>query len=198
MKNLSDEKLVEIYKKGGSQEAFEILLERYKLPLYSYIIKMISDRAEAEDLFQEVFIKVIKGLPCYQSRDKFKSWIFKIARNMTIDYLRKNKNKKTCSIDEKIQVEKSKDFTIKDLLPSKDYGPEKILEKKELKENLIKSLEELTTEQKEVFLLRHDLGFSFKEITELLNCPLNTALGRMHQAIKKIRKSLCLTDSYEL
>jgi len=184
--------LVEVYKKEKkkSQEAFEILLDRYKSLLYTFIVRMVNSRTEGEDLFQEVFIRVIKALPSYESKNKFKSWIYTIANNVSIDYLRKKKKRKTISIEEEVVRKKDKTLRLEDVLRSDEILPEKIIENMELKEVLLKCLEELTPEQKEVFLLRHEGGFSFKEITGLTGCTLNTALGRMHQAIKKIKNKL--------
>lgn len=192
MKTLSDEELVEVYKKEKekSQEAFEILLDRYKTPLYTFIVRMVKSRTEGEDLFQEVFIRVIKALPSYESKNKFKSWIYTIANNVSIDYLRKMKKRRIISIEEEVVRKKDKTLRLEDILGSDEPLPEKIIENRELKKILINCLEELTPEQKEVFLLRHEGGFSFKEITALTGCTLNTALGRMHQAIKKIKNKL--------
>ena len=190
MDHLSDEELVEIYKKSGSNEAFETLLTRYKNSLFSFLVRMVSDRTVAEDLFQEVFLRVIKSLPDYKSKDKFKSWIFRIANNLAIDHLRSVKRKKTSSIEEEIFEQKGRNIKVEDTLKSAFHGPEKILENRELQHILKNSIQSLTDEQKEIFLLRHESRMSFKEIADLLKCPLNTALGRMHCAIKKLKEKL--------
>jgi len=190
MDHLSDEELVEIYKKSGSNEAFEHLLTRYKNSLFSFLVRMVSDRTLAEDLFQEVFLRVIKSLPEYKSKDKFKSWIFRIANNLAIDHLRSVKRKKTSSIEEEIFEQKGRSIKVEDTLKSACHGPEKILENRELQHILKNSIQSLTEEQKEIFLLRHESKMSFKEIADLLKCPLNTALGRMHCAIKKLKEKL--------
>ncbi|MEQ8167315.1 MAG: sigma-70 family RNA polymerase sigma factor [Candidatus Eremiobacterota bacterium] len=190
MTHLSDEELIEIYKKSGNNEAFETILTRYKNSLFSFLVRMVSDKTVSEDLFQEVFFRVIKSLPDYKSKDKFKSWIFRIANNLAIDHLRSIKRRKTSSIEEEIFEEKGKSIKVEDTLKSASHGPEKILEHKELQHILKNSIESLTEEQKEIFILRHESKMSFKEIADLLKCPLNTALGRMHCAMKKLKEKL--------
>jgi RNA polymerase sigma-70 factor, ECF subfamily len=192
MNNLSDEELIEIYRKreGEWQMAFELILKRYQGPLYSFILRMVKNQTVAEDLFQEVFVSIIKALPSYRAENKLKSWIYRIANNLTIDHLRKTKRRKTSSIEEEIIQKNDRALRVEDILVSPEESPEKIIEKKELKKTLLECLEELTAEQKQVFLLKHQGGLSFKEIANVMKCPLNTALGRMNMAIKKIQKRL--------
>jgi RNA polymerase sigma-70 factor (ECF subfamily) len=192
MEHLTDDELIEIYlkKELNSQIAFEILLVRYKKSIYSFLLRMVSHKPVAEDLFQEVFMKVIKGLPEYKAKNQFKSWIFQIANNLAIDYLRRKNKIRFSSIEDEIMEVKENKFQLQDILSSCAPLPEKIIENKEFMKELSESLKNLTIEQREVFILRHESGLSFKEIAKLLKCPLNTALGRMNQAIKKLKKYL--------
>jgi len=190
MEHLTDDELIEIYLKKGfdSQIAFETLLIRYKKSVYSFLLRMVSHKPVAEDLFQEVFMRVIKGLPEYKMENYFKSWIFRIANNLAIDYLRRKNKIKFSSLEDEIGETKESKIKLHDRLKSCEPLPEKIIENKEFMKELSESMKNLTIEQREVFLMRHESGLSFKEIAKLLNCPLNTALGRMNQAIGKLKK----------
>lgn len=136
---------------------------------------MCGDRDIADDLFQETVIKIWNGLKHYREQQKFSSWIFTLAHNVTIDYRRKNK---ITEVDiEEVEIESS----------------ENVFESIELKEagkivaGLLKNVPE---KQKRVFLLRQHSDMSFKEIAELTNEPLNTVISQMNYAVKKIRKQL--------
>lgn len=171
---IEDAELIRNYKLGN-EKAFEQLLYKYKGPLFNYIKKMVGNRTVAEDIFQDVWLKVIKALPRYKERGKFTAWLFKLAHAQTIDYLRRQKLD-TFAPDE---LER---------LPAAGHSLEEDIEKKELISMLNMAVEKLPGKQKEVFLLRKHTDFSFKEIAYILGCPLNTALSRMHNAIINLRK----------
>lgn len=178
----SDHELVKQFI-NGDQSCIEQLIHRYKSKVYTYIILIVKNQHLAEDIFQETFIKVIKSLldGKYKENGKFLSWVIRIAHNLIIDYYRKTKQLNTISRDDfEIDIFNSKKFsgsTIEDHLINNQIT-------KDIK-NLI---DELPADQKEVILLRHYCGLSFKEIAEQTNVSINTALGRMRYALINLRK----------
>jgi RNA polymerase sigma-70 factor (ECF subfamily) len=164
--------------KNGESEAFGMLINGYRRQLYSYLFKLSGDRTSAEDLFQETLIKVWKGIKKYKEQNKFSSWLFSIAHNVSLDAYRK-------------RVVRS-NIIHTDELPDKETNKDPLseVEAKELKEIINKTADQLPDKQKHVFLLRQHGGLTFKEISELTDEPLNTVLGHMHYATKKIRTAL--------
>ena len=167
--------------RAGDKEAFGKLIHFYRRRLYSYLLRSCRDKDLADDLFQEVLIKVWQGLKKYKDRQKFASWLFTVAHNVMIDSKRK-KNIKNSDIFES------------DL--ASDYNLEKKLEFDESKEIIYKILEELNENQRQVFLMRQHSGQTFREISEILNQPLNTVISHMNYAVKKIKK--ILKEDYEI
>ncbi len=179
---LTDHELVKRFI-DGEQSSFEILIKRHKDKVYTYILLMVKNEHLAQDIFQETFIKVVKSLNSgrYQENGKFISWVIRIAHNLIIDHFRKDKQMKTCSND---------DYEM-DIFNSSKFSD------KTIEENIIHNqimtdvralVEHLPDEQKEVIVLRHFMGLSFKEIADQTNVSINTALGRMRYALINLRK----------
>ncbi len=181
----SDCILIEEYKKGN-QDAFAELFNRYKNTVYNFIFRLVRNPDTAEDLLENTFIKVIKSLDRYKERSKFKQWLFSIANSVTIDYLRKRK--KEYIVD-----------PIEDWMELSDNSPspQVIVEQEELKSYLEDKINSLSPKQKQVFIMRQESDLTFKEIAEILDCPLSTVLSRMHNAVVNLRKFLSECD-YEI
>ena len=181
---MTDTELIIRYNNGHDQ-AFAILVDRYRRPLFSYLYRMVGDQEAAKDIFQDVFIKVLKALPDYQDRGKFINWLFSIANAVCIDYLRKKKRR--------IKMETDTLFTdadadlVKDI-PDPAFSPDDILQNKEQQQILRTAIQNLPIEQRQILLLREHSDLSFKEIANMLDCPLNTVLGRMRYALLNLRK----------
>ncbi len=144
---------------------------------------MIKNEHLAHDIFQETFIKVIKSLHAgkYQENGKFVSWVIRIAHNLIIDYFRKEKQMKICSNDEyETDIFNSPKFSNKTV--EDDIIQDQIMS------DVRQLVDFLPDEQKEVILLRHFMGLSFKEIADQTNVSINTALGRMRYALINLRK----------
>lgn len=167
-------------------QAFHALYNRYERQLFFYITTMVHDHHTAEDLFQDVWIKVVDKLSGFSFKGTFKNWVYTLAHHTVIDYIRKQKKEHTVSIDAPVGDEDGSTFH--DLLESPEPHILEELTIKELHNAVRESLQHLSEEQREVFLLRCDADMKFKEIAALLDIPLNTVLGRMHYAIKKIRR----------
>jgi len=172
----------------GSMPAFHRIYCRYERQLFFYIFSMIRHRETAEDIFQEVWSTVINKLPKFSFKGTFKNWLYTIAHHKVIDYTRKVSGKISVSLNEKISGDD--ETTYLDMLA--DPAPDIVeqISTKELIDKVAKAAEKLPEKQKEVFLLRCDAGLKFKEIAEMSGESLNTILGRMRYAIKKIRKEI--------
>jgi RNA polymerase sigma factor (sigma-70 family) len=179
-KKPADAKLVRTYL-SGNDRAFENLFKRYERPLFSFILKFVRDRQVAEDIFQQTWMKVLNGLNGYEEKGKFSSWLFGIANNCCIDHSRKETRSK---VDGRTSAEGM------DMLEGDDCNPESTFLKQEETEWLEKAIQTLPMEQKEVVLLRLHGQLPFKEIARVLESPLNTVLGRMHYAVRNLRKAI--------
>lgn len=181
MQGLSDAALINAYKKGNLQ-AFEIILSKYKDPIYQTIYMLVRDIALAEDLFQEVFIKIIQTIRKgnYTEEGKFLPWASRIARNLCMDYFRKQKATALKTID--VASPAAKNYAYQDL------NTLQILEQMQSAEIVHVLIEQLPNEQKQVIQMRFYEDLSFKEIAEQTGCSINTALGRMRYALINLRK----------
>lgn len=182
-KNLvNDQDLVQAYIKGDPS-AIEILINRHRAKVYTYILLTIKNQPLAEDLFQETFIKVIQSLRSGKYRDngRFLSWVIRIAHNLIIDHFRKEKQMNSVSNDD----------SVVDLFNSKklcDENIEELIVNSQIKAEIRSLINELPEDQREVVLLRHYGGLSFKEIADQTDVSINTALGRMRYALINLRK----------
>jgi RNA polymerase sigma factor (sigma-70 family) len=181
-RHLSDQELVESFL-DGNKLGIETLIYRHKNKVYTYIVLIIKDQHLAEDIFQDTFIKVIRSLKegKYKDNGRFLSWVIRIAHNLVIDHFRKEKQINTISNDNyETDIFNSKKFSDKNI--------EELLIREQIIDDVRMLVEELPDDQKQVVLLRHYGGLSFKEIADQTNVSINTALGRMRYALINLRK----------
>lgn len=178
---LNDQQLIAQYL-NGDERAFEELLNRHKDRIYTQIYLFVKDTAQAEDIFQDVFIKIIDTLRKgkYNHEGKFVQWAMRIAYNMCVDQFRRNKRRPT--------VAPTDSFDIFDVLHLSDDDAETSIIKSETHQKIRQLVDQLPPEQREVVVLRHYADMSFKEIAKLTRVSINTALGRMRYALINIRK----------
>lgn len=179
---LNDEQLVREYAKG-SNEAFDTLLKRHQDRIFNYILRIIKNEDIANDIFQETFVKAIQTIRQgrYTENGKFPAWISRIAHNLIIDYYRQ----------EKSENHRSSDLSDVDILNRKDLCEETIEDimiSNQIKMDVRYLIEKLPELQRQVLKMRYYQGLSFKEIAELTNVSINTALGRMRYAILNLRR----------
>ena len=179
---VSDYELIDRFIKG-EQFCFEQLIHRHKNKVFAYISLYIRDQALAEDLFQDTFMKVIQSVKTgrYQDNGKFISWVMRIAHNLIIDHFRRIKQMNTVSNDNYES----------DLFNSKKFAESTVeddLIKRQIQKDVRKMIGRLPDDQREVVILRHYAGLSFKEIADLTDVSINTALGRMRYALINMRK----------
>lgn len=181
-KSISDYELIQRFIEG-EQSCFGQIIHRHKNKVFAYISLYIRDQALAEDIFQDTFMKVIQSVKTgkYQDNGKFISWVMRIAHNLIIDHFRRIKQMNTISNDEY----ESDLFNSKKLA---DSTVEENIIKRQIQKDVRKMISQLPDDQREVVILRHYADLSFKEIAEITDVSINTALGRMRYALINMRK----------
>ncbi len=181
---LTDPELVSAFKNGDA-EALGALMARHQAALYGYLLRLTRSSAAADDIFQEVFLKLVRNPAAYGEREKFKAWLFTVARNAAMDHFRRESSRGEVPLEGTGEKAGPADFAV-----SPEPGPAECAENKALGETIAAALELLSPDQREVFYLRHYSGLSFREIAELLSLPIGTVLARMSRAAAQLRKIL--------
>lgn len=181
MSQVSDTELIKAFQEGDAH-AVEVLINRYKDKVYSSLLFYVKDNYLAEDLFQDVFIKIIDTLQNkrYTEEGKFLPWALRIARNLCLDYFRKVKRNPS--------VKTSEHSDIFDVLQLSDDAADTKMMQGQSHDRVRMMLDLLPEEQREIIVLRHYANLSFKEIAQITNCSINTALGRMRYGLINLRK----------
>lgn len=180
---MSDQDLIVLYGKGD-EDALSELIHRHKEKLFTSIILLVRDQYLAEDIFQETFIKIIDTIRSgkYTEKGKFLPWAVRIAHNLCVDHFRRIKRTPV--------IRTSDNRDIFNVLSFSDPGAEQLMMTRQSHESVRKMLEMLPTEQREVIILRHYGGQSFKEIADQTGVSINTALGRMRYGLINLRKMM--------
>lgn len=179
---VTDDMLVQSYA-NGNNDAFDTLLERHQSRLLAYITQLTGNRQQAEDIFQETFVKAIVTIRQgnYVESGKFGAWLTRIARNLFIDQYRQEKAEPTMSTDD----------TDIDILNRKELSEQTVedgIVDLQIRDDVRRLIRLLPDEQREVLVMRYYRNLSFKEIAELTDVSINTALGRMRYAILNLRR----------
>jgi RNA polymerase sigma factor (sigma-70 family) len=178
-----DSELIAQYR-NGSEPAFDLLVDRYQRKIYTTIFLIVKDQEIAEDLLQDVFVKVLNTINSdkYNEEGKFQPWVMRIAHNLAIDYFRKAKRYPTILMEDGSNIFNSLKFS------------EETIEDRKVRDegiDLVKRLiEELPETQKEVLIMRYYVDMSFQEIADQTGVSINTALGRMRYALIHLRKKM--------
>lgn len=163
----------------GNIKALEILIEKYRKPLYAYIHNMQSGQ-DADEIFQEVWLKIIRK-PSMYSKKNFFGWIITIAHNLIIDKVRHSK------LETSLDAENNQNVSMLDVIPAHCDDPRRSLELKEIEIRIREVIASLPSEQREVFLLRVQANMPFREIARIQKVPISTVLARMQYALEKLR-----------
>jgi RNA polymerase sigma-70 factor (ECF subfamily) len=187
MRQLEDRELVVLYL-NGEEAAFEVLLRRHKDKIYNFIYMKLKDRALAQDVFQDTFIKIINTLKQgnYNEEGKFLPWAMRIAHNLIIDHFRRTSKVRMISETSS----KSEDFNIFDVLHLEDENIQDVITREELEHQMVDLVEYLPDNQRDILKMRIFQGMSFKDIADQEDISINTALGRMRYALINIRKMI--------
>jgi len=181
--DVDDAKLLAAYRNGDAESLGE-LVEKYKGPLFGFIYKFSEGREDADEVFQEVWVRAIKNMNRYRQKNLL-SWLFRIAHNLMIDRIRRRKPVSS------LETPAHEDgLALHERLADTGLNPADKTAGRALGRRIEEAAAELPLEQREVFWLRMQAGLSFKEIAKVQKCSINTALARMQYAVSKLRKEL--------
>ncbi len=176
---------------GGEAKAFEVLLVRHYQPIFNFLLRYTGSRATSEELLQDVFMRVIKGAQEYKQRAKFKTWLYTIAKNITIDHSRKQKFRRHRSLDQPLGGEAD---GVRMIDRVRDERPEGMADRRyvdqQFKVKLQAALDRMNEDQRLVFTLRQFQHLSFKEISGIVKVSENTVKSRMRYALEFLREAL--------
>lgn len=188
LETLTDEDLMERYREGDAR-SFEVLLRRHSRPVYHFALRSVGDPQVAEDLMQEVFLRIVKGAANYRRRAKFTTWLYTIARNLCVDNLRRQKFRRAVSLDQPMGDDPD-GAPLLDRVADDAQPEDRRAMDRQFSQNLERALAGLNPDQREVFLLREFEDLPFAEIATIVGCPLNTVKSRMRYALEALRAAL--------
>jgi len=171
---------------GGKEQAYSQIVEKYERALYYHILKMVRNKEVVEDLVQEAFVKAFDNLNSYNTNYAFSTWLYRIATNHTIDYLRKKKLK-TLSINESV---KTREGEMKMELPDEDFQTDRQVMHKQRKKIIEEAIENLPSKYRKVIQMRHMEEKSYQEIADILDLPLGTVKAHIFRARELLYKAL--------
>lgn len=180
-----DEKLIADALKGD-QKAYTRLVEQHKKAIFHIINKIVRNDEAANDLVQETFMKAFSSLATYRSEYRFSTWLYKIAANASIDYLRKRRIH-ALSLDRPMET---KDGTVEIEVPDYSYHPERDLMRKQQRISIEEAIDSLPKKYREVIVYRHKDDKSYEEIADLLEIPVGTVKARIFRARELLKKKL--------
>ena len=193
----ADEELVSRYVEAGDQIAFRTLVNRHQERVFGYLMGMVRDREVANDLFQETYLRVISALSkqrgSYSKQGKFLAWVMRIARNAALDHLRARKKWQDVPGNDE-----NEGVSYWERLPDDAPAADLRIHLSEQSDVLEECINALPPEQKEVLLLRHDADLTFREIADLTDCSINTALGRMRYALINLKRMMSKPEFKDL
>ena len=174
----------------GDVQAFNVLVNRWQNRIFNFVFKVLGKREDAKDITQKTFIKVYKNLRKLKDSKKFSAWIHQIAMNLCRDEMRKNKRSPTISIHEKIRTSSGEEMELQDFLSDGSNELLDDLHQGEVVEIIRRGLNMIPQEQRVVIILKEYQGLKFREISEILQEPLNTIKSRMYYGLNALRKAL--------
>ena len=184
----ADEVLMQAYR-AGDVRAFERLVARHEKPVWNFIRRFVADAATAEDLLQEVFLRVVKSADEWRGTAKFSTWLYTIARNLTVDQARRAVHRNAASLDAERSVGESTS-TLHDRIPSPDRRADELAADRETKRRIDEAVAALPAEQREVFLMREVMEMPFADIAAAVGASEPTVKSRMRYALEKLRAAL--------
>jgi RNA polymerase sigma-70 factor, ECF subfamily len=184
--DIGDDQLIINFVKGDSK-AFDMLLNKYQTRVFSYIIQLVQDHDLANDIFQDVFIKVVTHLKrkSYNHQGKFLSWVLRIAHNQVIDHFRKDSKMPSAG-----KNSSNEDFNIFDVLKLEEASIEDEIIQTQILADVRSLVSQLPKDQMDVVQMRYFSGMSFQDIADKSDVSINTALGRMRYALINLRKMM--------
>lgn len=195
--SLEDDELLARFNDGDAA-AFEVLLERYRRPVYNFILRSVRQRDRAEELLQDVFLRVVQRSGDFKGQSKLSTWLYTIARNLCIDHSRKMQFRRHKSLDAPTRGRDEEGPSLMDRVEGKQLGADREAISNELRERIAHAIDELPEEQREVFLMRQVSHLPFKEIADIVGVPENTVKSRMRYALERLQEALAEFEDYAL
>ena len=186
----SDEELIENVKEG-CMDSFETLYERYKAKIYNYLYHLIENKQSAEDCTHDVFIHLYKNAAMYSPKAKFSSWLYRMAKNMAFDLLRKSKIRRAVSLDKPLESFEDA-VPLSELLSNQEISPAKAAESAEIVNLVRAGISRLNDKDKQIVLLCDIEGLSHREVGEILGYPTETITVKLYRARRRLGKILKL------
>ena len=185
----TDEELMSAYQ-AGDVRAFERLVARYEKPVWNFLRRFTRDGAAAEDLLQDVFLRVVKSAGEWKRTAKFSTWLFAIARNLCIDQSRRAVHRQASSLDGPLKAGADSTETLHDRIPAAQSGADQQLSDRQAGARIDAAIAGLPDDQREVFLMREVMDMSFAEIAAVVGASEPTVKSRMRYALGKLREAL--------
>lgn len=187
--DVADEVLMERYR-GGEASAFRVLVTRHQERIFNFVLRQVRQPETARELVQEVFLRVVKNADSFRAEARFTTWIFTIARNLSVDSLRRQKHRNTVPLDAPLRAGQSDGATMLDMVKDDQPGADRRAQDRRFSTALQGALDALPPEQREVFLMRELEGLKFREIAAVVGVPENTIKSRMRYALEALRNHL--------
>lgn len=184
----SDEELIQLVRQGRTS-AFEVLVKRYEMPLFNYIGRMVGSASDAEDLFQETFLRVYTHLDSFRVAARFRPWVYKIATNLCRDHMKYQRRHPQVSLDAAIGSEDGSETAL-DRMEARIANPRELASATETAERLEAAIEKLSPKHRTVFLMARYQGMPYEEIAGTLGIPVGTVKSRMNKAVQFLLSEL--------
>jgi RNA polymerase sigma-70 factor (ECF subfamily) len=189
MSEPTDEQLMHAYR-GGDLHAFETLLGRHERPVWRFLRRSVGDSALAEDLLQEVFLRVVKARDDWKGESKFSTWVYAIARNLCVDQSRRAVHRDHASMDAPTRRDDERAGNLHDHVASRGRDAEGLTADGQLRARIDAAVAALPPDQREVFLMREVMDLPFAEIASVVGAPEPTVKSRMRYALERLRAAL--------
>jgi RNA polymerase sigma-70 factor (ECF subfamily) len=178
----TDEQLLAAYR-AGDKNSFSELVSRYERELYHFLVRFLSDRAAAEDVFQETFLQIHQSAEMFDPQRRFRPWMFTIAANKARDLIRSNARRPTHPLQASINGNDEESGEFLDLMKSSEDMPDAPMEKKELRQKVQATVTSMPEHLREILLLSYFHQFPYQQISDILDIPLGTVKSRLHSAV---------------
>lgn len=175
---------------GGESSAFAVLLDRYGQRIYAFIMRNVGSEQTAEELVQDVFLRVVHRASTFRRQAKFSTWLYTIARNICIDHARKAKHRRHLSLDAPLRSDEADGGTMLDRVSDHSPGADVQTRDERFRRALKNALARLPEDQRDVFVMREFEGLKFREIAVIVGIPENTVKSRMRYALQALRGEL--------
>jgi RNA polymerase sigma-70 factor (ECF subfamily) len=174
----------------GEQSAYKELIEMIEKPLVNFIYRYVGERSEAEDIFQDTFVRVLQTIRGYRPKAKLSTWIFTIARNLCLDHIKSKKRRRTLSLDTVPSPYHDNIIPFEEILQSQSMSVDSQVQKKELELEIEGALQRLPLKYREALILRVYLDLPYSEVAQIAQAPVGTVKYRVHSAIRILSRML--------